>query len=170
MQPNLVQTNDAPVSPDAAVPSWPLGTPLDLYVYISSLPSPLDLFSDKQLEENVPNFVWNNIVGPIFWRVPRFIHNSFIVPQDLGDWADTSRSIDFDIAIPHVIFVFNCFCFGLISFRTSNRIARCYLLTYLLSRTTPLPIRLNQISTLALFIISKKVFIFFMYSSKTKNL
>ncbi|GJJ07399.1 hypothetical protein Clacol_001601 [Clathrus columnatus] len=77
----LTPTQDAASVPDAALPAWPTGTMLDLYFYMSTSPSPLDLFSDQPKEEGLPNFIWNDIV--------------------LGDWKDNSRSIDYDIVIPH---------------------------------------------------------------------
>ncbi|KZT29325.1 cleft lip and palate associated transmembrane protein [Neolentinus lepideus HHB14362 ss-1] len=66
-------------------PSWPLGIPMSMHVYLSTSPTG-DVFPNewtsgnrKDQDESLPKFVWDNIT--------------------FGDWKET-RTIDFDVNLP----------------------------------------------------------------------
>jgi hypothetical protein len=60
------QTSGVPTAntiPQSAYPLWPLGTPLDLHVFITTSPNPYDVFAQrrKRHEEAMPEFSWKDI-------------------------------------------------------------------------------------------------------------
>jgi hypothetical protein len=74
--------------PAQAMPAWPLGTLLDMHVYLSTSPNG-DVFSRqwtsgyrKDRDAGLPNFVWQNIT--------------------YGDYTD-SRVVEYDIAFPETV-------------------------------------------------------------------
>jgi len=72
--------------PTQALPAWPLGSVLDMHVYLSTSPNG-DMFTkwtstyQKNRDEGLPQFVWKNIT--------------------YGDYTD-SRVINFDVNFPDV--------------------------------------------------------------------
>ncbi|EPQ59002.1 cleft lip and palate transmembrane 1 [Gloeophyllum trabeum ATCC 11539] len=69
-------------------PSWPLGTPISMHVYLSTSPTG-DVFSSKwtsgyraDRDEGLPNFVWENIT--------------------FGDWKE-ERKVEFEVNLPKAV-------------------------------------------------------------------
>jgi hypothetical protein len=79
--------------PTHALPEWPLGSVLDMHVFLSTSPNGNVLTEwastyRKSRDENLPQFVWKNIT--------------------YGDYTET-RVINFDVNFPDVRFFFACF-------------------------------------------------------------
>ncbi|KAI0346771.1 cleft lip and palate associated transmembrane protein [Trametopsis cervina] len=76
-----VPSNVAPGIPTPvlaqAFPSWPLGIPLSMHVYLSAS-NYIDAFAKKE-DDGLPHFVWENIT--------------------YGNWDDT-RTVEFDVKLP----------------------------------------------------------------------
>jgi hypothetical protein len=67
-------------SPNQAVLGWPLGSPLSMHVYLSTLPED-KIFAQGALRDDLPSFVWNDIT--------------------FGDWNE-ARMADVEVKIPKV--------------------------------------------------------------------
>ena len=64
-----------------ALPLWPLGTPLDVQVFITSSPDASSLFSPKKNDQSLAHLTWDNVT----W----------------GDWKD-ERAWDGVLTLPSV--------------------------------------------------------------------
>ena len=79
--------------PTHALPEWPLGSAIDMHVYLSTSPNG-NLLTEwastyrKSGDEELPQFVWKNIT--------------------YGDYTDT-RVINFDVNFPEVRIFIACF-------------------------------------------------------------
>ena len=68
-----------------AFPSWPLGIPLSMHVYLTTNPHG-NVFGGPELN-TLPHFVWKNIT--------------------FGDWSD-SRTVEYEVKLPKVRELCSC--------------------------------------------------------------